>query len=99
MTEEQFSKIYGALVGCATLQAKEVLSVEDVKLLTGLSRCHIYKLVSMKKIPYYKDPSGRRVHFKKKEIEDWLCAYRVPTYEETAQIAAVYATNAKQNKR
>lgn len=95
MTKEQFEKIYKALTGYALLQAKEVLNLEDCQLLTGLSRSHLYKLIWGNKIPYYKDPCGRKVHFKKSEIEGWLLSHRVPTSTEMAEAAEKYCATHK----
>ena len=86
MTEEQFDKLYSALTGYAILQAKEALNMEEVVLLTGLSKRTIYKLVWAQKIPYYKDPIGKMLHFKKSEIEGWLLHHRTPTAAELAEM-------------
>lgn len=90
MTEEQFDKLYSALTGIATIQVKEVLNMGDVATLTGLSRSTIYKLVWAQKIPYYKDPAGKMLHFKKSEIEGWMLYHRTPTAAELAEQAKQY---------
>ena len=90
MEKEQFEKLYGALTGLATLQAKEVLNMDDVILLTALSKHTIYKLCWAQKIPYYKDPMGKNLHFKKSEIEGWLTAHRTPTAAELAEQARAH---------
>ena len=87
MTEEQFGTLYNALTGYAILQAKEALNMEEVALLTGLSKRTIYKLVWAQKIPYDKDPIGKMLHFKKSEIEGWLLYHRTPTAAELAEMA------------
>lgn len=79
----------------ALLGAKNVLNVEDLALLTGLSKSHIYKLVWAKKIPYYKNEGGKLTFFKKSEIEEWLCANRVPTMAEVEQQAIAYCVTNK----
>lgn len=71
----------------AVLGAKNVLNMDDVCLLSGLSKSHLYKLVWSKKIPYYKSEGGKITYFNKQEIENWLMAYRVPTAAETEQAA------------
>ena len=97
MTEEQFDKLYSALTeqvnitrGLVTLQAKEALNMEDVVLLTGLSKSTIYKLCWAQKIPYYKDPQGHTLHFKKSEIEGWMLHHRTPTAAELAEQARAH---------
>lgn len=71
----------------AVLGAKNVLNMDDVCLLSGLSKSHLYKLVWSKRIPYYKSEGGKMTYFNKQEIENWLMAYRVPTAAETEQAA------------
>ena len=93
MTDEQFQKLYNALTGYAILQAKEALNMEEVVLLTGLSKRTIYHLVWANKIPYYKDPMGKMLHFKKSEIEGWLLHHRTPTAAELAEMARTYSRN------
>lgn len=65
----------------ALLGAKNVLTLEDVALITGYSKGHIYRLTSSQEIPHYK-PNGRNLYFKKDEIEDWLLQNRILTTEE-----------------
>lgn len=84
----------------ALLGAKNVLTMNDVALITGLSKSHLYKLVCYKKIPYYKGEGGKITYFKKQEIEDWCLKCRVATNEETEQAAIAYcvANNKKGGK-
>lgn len=90
MNDEQFNKLYSALTGLATLQAKEALNIEDVTILTGLSKSTIYKLCWKNALPYYKDPQGRTLHFKKSEIEGWMLHHRTPTAAELAEQARAH---------
>lgn len=73
----------------ALLAAKNVLTVDDVVILTSLSASTIYKLTCTQQIPFYK-PNGKSIFFDKKEIEDWLRRGRVATVEETEARAADY---------
>ena len=68
---------------------KNVLSVDDVALITGLSKNYIYKLTSSRQIPYYK-PNGKLMYFDKKEIEDWMRQNRMETTDEANQRALAY---------
>lgn len=69
------------------LAAKNVLTFDDVALLTGLSKSHLYKLTCTHQIPYYK-PNGKNIYFDRKEVEDWLRQNRANT-EQEAQSGAV----------
>lgn len=93
MSNEQFNKLYSALTGIASVQAKEALNIEDVVLYTGLAKSTIYKLCWAQKLPYYKDPQGRTLHFKKSEIEGWMLSHRTPTAAELAEQARAHCAN------
>ena len=71
------------------LAAKNVLTFDDVALLTGLSKSHLYKLTSTHQIPYYK-PSGKNIYFDRKEVEDWLRQNRANTEQEAQSGAAAF---------
>lgn len=68
------------------LAAKNVLTFEDVALLTGLSKSHLYKLTSTRQIPFYK-PNGKNVFFDRSEVEDWLRQNRATTEQEAQSMA------------
>lgn len=77
------------------LAAKTALNLNDLALLTGLSKSTIYKLVMEKKIPYYKNAGGKLLYFEKNEIEKWLLFKRIPTIEEAEQEAINYCVTTK----
>ncbi len=58
---------------------KKVFTVFDLHLYTGLKVSYIYKLTSSREIPHYKSPGGKKLHFKKSEIDDWLLSNPVKT--------------------
>ena len=53
------------------LAAKDMLTLDDVSVLTGLSKSHLYRLTCKKEIPHYK-PNGKIVFFDRKEINEWM---------------------------
>lgn len=71
------------------LAAKNVLTLEDVAVLTGLSKSHLYKLTCYKKIPHYK-PNGKQVYFDRKEIENWMKQNKVVSNDEIEEAADNY---------
>ncbi len=73
------------------LSQKKVLNLDEVSVLTGLSKSHLYKLTSTGKIPHYK-PNGKFMFFEKSEIEDWLLRNRIKTVDEIEAEAAKYVT-------
>ncbi|WP_337650985.1 helix-turn-helix domain-containing protein [Phocaeicola plebeius] len=52
------------------LSAKNVLTIDEVALLTDLSVSCLYKKTCSRQIPFYR--SGKRIYFNRKEIEDWM---------------------------
>lgn len=71
------------------LAAKNVLCFEDVALLTGFSKSHLYKLTCSHQIPHYK-PNGKQIYFDREEIEAWLKQNRVATIDEIESCATTY---------
>jgi len=71
------------------LAAKNVLNLQDVELLTGLKRSHLYKLTYSRQIPHYK-PNGKQVYFDRAEVEAWMKRNRVNTKNEAEQKAIAY---------
>ena len=67
------------------LAAKNVLTLEDVALLTGLSKSHLYRLTCTHQVPYYK-PNGKQIYFDRAEIESWMKQNRVATQQEAEQV-------------
>ena len=76
------------------LAAKNVLTLEDVALLTGLSKSHLYRLTCTHQIPYYK-PNGKQIYFDRAEIESWMKQNRVATRQEIEQQAINYVVTGK----
>lgn len=66
--------------------AKTVLNLEECSIYTGLAKSYLYKLTSRCKIPHYK-PHGKRVFFKRTEIDEWLLRNPVATQEEMEHLA------------
>lgn len=64
------------------LAAKSVLNLDDVVLLTGLSKSTLYKKTANRELPYYRANGGKQIFFKKEELEDWLTKDRVSSQNE-----------------
>ena len=72
---------------------KNVLNLDEVCSLTGLSKSHIYKLtcgVNGKSIPFYKQ--AKHLFFDRAEIENWLKEHRFKPSDELEKEAATYVT-------
>lgn len=87
--------ILNQILTYSLLAAKNVLTLEDVSLLTGLSKSHLYRLTCAHQIPYYK-PNGKIIYFDRAEIESWMKQNRVATQQEAEQAAIAYVVTGKQ---
>jgi excisionase family DNA binding protein len=92
--ENQFETMFAELQKLTIALNKNVLTVGELALLSGLTKGYIYNLVHYKKIPHYKSEGGKLVYFKKSEVEKWLCAKYVPTQAETEAKAVAYCVTA-----
>lgn len=79
ITLEDISQRLEKLEKAAAL-SKNVLSIDEVALLTGYSVKYLRLLISKRGIPYYR--RGNRLFFCRSEVEGWMMGQRVPTNEE-----------------
>lgn len=82
--------IESALKEAASLVSKdvqtEILTIEEVSELTGYKRATIYKLTCERKIPFHKPAhGGRRIFFKRDEINKWLESNLYESYEKSLE--------------
>lgn len=100
MTEIEIKQIAEAvaemLFNNVLLQQKEVLSMSEAALYTGISKSTLYKLTCNRMIPHYK-PTGKMCFFKREELEEWLVANPVATAEDIAIQANRYCMRNKAN--
>lgn len=68
---------------------KEVLNFNEAALYLELSHSHMYKLTSNGFIPFYK-PNGKKLYFKREELETWLLRNRSASQDEIQQEASDY---------
>lgn len=63
----------------------------DIKALSTylkMSRSSIYKMTSSNDIPHYKN--GRRLYFKKSEIDEWIFSNRIKTNDDIKKEGVKY---------
>ena len=65
---------------------KEPLTFEEALMLTGLRKSSLYQLMYKNQIPYYK-PFGKKVYFKRSELETFLFKNRRATNKEISEAA------------
>ena len=79
------------------INTKNVLTVSDLAMILDVTESRIRHLVCSHEIPYYK--KGRRVFFKKSEVEAWQLEDRTPSEEEIDKKAMTYVALHKVNYR
>lgn len=87
--EEKIIEQLNRIERYSLLAAKNVLTIDDVALITGLSKSWIYQLTCANQIPFYK-PQGRLIYFDRAEIEAWMKQNRIRTKEEIEAAANAY---------
>lgn len=87
--EQEILNRLTAIERYSLLSAKNVLDLDDLTLITGLSKSYLYKLTCSRQIPHYK-PHGKQVYFDRSEIESWMKQNRVSTVQEVEQKAVNY---------
>lgn len=53
------------------LNQKDVLTVDECVIFTGMSKSYLYRLTQQQLIPFYK-PHGKKIYFSRDEITQWL---------------------------
>ena len=66
-----------------------LVNVKQLSEMLGFKPAYVRKLVQEGQIPYYK-PNGKRLYFKKTELNEWLQSNRVTPVDEAESSAALY---------
>ena len=80
------------------LLQKEIITFQETCLYLDLSSSHLYKLTSANAIPCY-CPQGKKLYFKRAELDMWLTSHRNSTKEEIEQQSADYIIKKGRTKR
>lgn len=65
---------------------KAYFTLKEAAAYIGLPVSSLYKMTSKKSIPFY-TPTGKKIYFKKSELDDWMNSSRVATNDEIESIA------------
>ncbi len=62
----------------------DIIGIDEVCKMTGLSKYTVYKKTSNKEIPFYKSTLSKRsvLRFRRTEIRAWMLKYRIGTVDE-----------------
>ena len=75
LMEEELLKHVRAIRQLLTLN-KDMISLEEFCIYTGISKANAYKLTSGRKIPFYR-PFGKKIYFDMQEVTEYLKHNRV----------------------
>lgn len=82
--EQRLERIESLLI-----EQKKVLNFNEATEYLSVSKSHLYKMTSTMQIPHYK-PNGKRIYFKREELENWLLRNRITTKDEIEIEASNY---------
>jgi excisionase family DNA binding protein len=68
--------------------ANTPMDIKDLAVYLKMSVSAIYKLTSSSEIPHYK--SGKRLYFKKEDINEWIFSRRIKTNDDIEKEAMEY---------
>jgi len=71
------------------LLQKDALNLNEACAYLDMSASHLYKLTSQKQIPHF-CPQGKKLYFRREELNEWLLRNRKDTTEEIETKAANY---------
>ena len=77
------------LLAAQALVLKDVFNFDEGCEYLDLSPSHMYKMTSTGAIPHYK-PNGKKIYFKRLELDQWLLRNRATTTEEIEAKAASF---------
>jgi len=73
---------------------KEIFNFNEACTFLDYSKSYLYKLTHSRQIPHYK-PNGKKLYFKRSDLEAWLLRNRVKTADEIEQEAIEYVVKKK----
>lgn len=85
---EDFMKLSDKIDELKILQ-KTVLNFEEACRYLSISESHLYRLTSQKQIPHF-CPQGKKLYFKRDEIDNWLLRNRRSSADEIERQATDY---------
>ena len=96
VSQSEFEKLIVAPFLCIIIKKKnsgvsesimivsDIIGIDEVCKITGLSRSTIYKKTSNHEIPFYKSTLSKRsfLRFRRSEIVNWMLRHRIGTVDE-----------------
>jgi len=76
---------------------KEIYNFNEASAFLDYSKSYLYKLTHSRQIPHYK-PNGKKLYFKRSDLEAWLLRNRVSSQEELERRALDYVDSGTDTK-
>jgi excisionase family DNA binding protein len=73
-------------------KGEEILTLNEATKFLKLSKSFMYKMTSQKLIVHF-IPGGKKIYFKKTDLEDWLLKNRIPPSSELEIDTEFYLSN------
>ena len=64
---------------------KAILNLSEAASYAGISKSYMYKLTSLRQIPFYR-PATKLIFFKRTELDAWLLQNRLSTTKEMTEL-------------
>ena len=77
--------------------SKEILSLDEAAQYLQLSKSCLYKMTSSKEVPYYV-PGGKKIYFRRIELENWILNSKVNSVNELDFEAESYIGRTSKSK-
>ena len=90
---EKLSQIQNQL----SVNTDKPLPFQEASEYLNISKSYLYKLTHSRQIPHYK-PNGKKLYFKRSDLEAWLLRNRVKTADEIEQEAIDYVAIQKRKQ-
>lgn len=71
---------------------EEIISLSEAAKFLNVSKSCIYKITSQKQIPHYV-PGGKKIYFRKEDLENWILKSKVDSVMETESITENFLFN------
>lgn len=89
MLEFKYQNSNGSLI------ERNILGVREACLYMDISKSYLYKLTHGKILPY-SCPNGKKIYFKKDDLDSWMLKNHQSSKEEIKNLASIYIAKKKE---
>lgn len=75
----------------------EILTTEEAAKFLSLAKSTLYGMTCQREIPHFK--RGKKLYFKRTELDEWLTKHRIKTNEEIDKMATEYVLHNPRRER